>query len=343
MTRGEDAMTTISHQVFTFSSSDFGPWEAFERWQAEAMITHRVATLDDVARFHLACQFVQVGPLMVSGGRFSAQTFDRTPAMIRQDGLDHYGIFVQGDGSRRFQTARSGGQLRSRDVQLYDLAQSEHSEATAGQSGTLFLPRDLVDSAVVNFSSQHGRVLRTPAARVLADYVLSLPAYVTAIPPSGWSGFVEATIGLALQVIQNDTNVDRVDDLYGSLLCRRIERFIDANLGSPDLTPERVAEVFDVSRSSLYRLFSHHEGVANYIRVRRLKRVWEILADGQDTRPIGQIIEELGFQSGSYFSRAFRAEFGCAPRDVRQTHVGEQHPPTSASMTDVMRNLGKLA
>lgn len=336
-------MTTISHQVFTFSSSDFGPWEAFERWQSEAMITHRVATLDDVARFHLTCQFVQVGPLMVSGGRFSAQTFDRTPTMIRHDGLDHYGIFVQGDGSRRFQTARSEGQLRSLDVQLYDLAQSEHSEATAGQSGTLFLPRDLIDSMVVDFSSQHGRILRSPAARVLADYVLALPEYVTAIPPSGWPGFVEATIGLVLQVIENDTNVDRVDDLYGRLLCRRIERFIDANLGAPNLSPELIAQVFGLSRSSLYRLFSHHEGVANYIRVRRLKRVWQMLADGQDTRPIGQVIEEVGFQSGSSFSRAFRAEFGCTPRDVRLAHRGEESQPAPASMTDLMRNLGKQA
>lgn len=335
-------MSTIPQEVFTFRSSDYEPGEAFERWCSELMVTHRVTALNDVADFYLSCQFVQIGPLLVSGGRFSAQMFDRTAAMIRRDGLDHYGIFVQGDGARRFQTARFSGQLRPQDVQLYDLAQPEHSEATAGQSGTLFLPREVLDEAVMNFGSQHGRVLRTPAARVLADYVLALPSFVNAIPPSGRSGFIEATIALVHRVIENDTDLDRVDDLYGSLLSRRIERFIDANLGSPDLTPERVASVFNLSRSSLYRLFSHHEGVANYIRERRLKRVWRILADGQDTRTIGQIIEEAGFQSGAYFSRAFRAEFGCTPREVRQLHRGERIPPATSSMSDVMQNLGKL-
>ena len=48
-------------------------------------------------------------------------------------------------------------------------------------------------------------------------------------------------------------------------------RYIEANLGQADLTPESVLAASQLSRPTLYRLFEPEGGLAAYIRNRRLR------------------------------------------------------------------------
>jgi AraC-like DNA-binding protein len=101
----------------------------------------------------------------------------------------------------------------------------------------------------------------------------------------------------------------------------QVRASIDARLGDPDLTPDAIARANFVSTSYLHKLFQRHEGtsVGAWVRAARLRRCRRDLMDPSlADRRIIEIAADWGFQTPSHFSRAFREEFGCSPRDVRR-------------------------
>jgi AraC-like DNA-binding protein len=81
-----------------------------------------------------------------------------------------------------------------------------------------------------------------------------------------------------------------------------------------------VARRHFISRSYLDKLFeTEAEGVARYIRERRLERCREELADPRMTeQSILDIATRWGFVSAAHFSRVFRAAYGMTPREARR-------------------------
>jgi AraC-like DNA-binding protein len=97
----------------------------------------------------------------------------------------------------------------------------------------------------------------------------------------------------------------------------RIKTIIRQNLRSAMLGPERLCRLAGVSRSQLYRLFEPQGGVAHYIQAERLRAACRALTAFGGGRDISAIAEDVGFFDHSTFSRVFRREFGCTPRDFR--------------------------
>ncbi len=102
----------------------------------------------------------------------------------------------------------------------------------------------------------------------------------------------------------------------------RATRVIQAELGDPDLSPARVAAAIGVSRRYLDVLFADAgTSVMRYVREQRLERCHRTLAaDG--TCGVAAVAHRHGFRDAAHFSRAFRARYGVAPRDVRGTAAG---------------------
>ena len=117
---------------------------------------------------------------------------------------------------------------------------------------------------------------------------------------------------------------------------RRLERVrqaIQQNLRSPTLTPKRVSRLVGMSRSQLYRLFEPTGGVARYIQRARLREAYRVLSDAENRCDIREVAEDLGFFDPSSFSRAFRQEYGCSPRDVRMNaQSGATATPTRLAL-----------
>ncbi|MBM7774496.1 AraC-like DNA-binding protein [Actinokineospora baliensis] len=101
-------------------------------------------------------------------------------------------------------------------------------------------------------------------------------------------------------------------------LLRDIHDLIDARLADPDLTPAGIAAAVHISTRQLYRLFeSEGTTVAKWIRDRRLERCRaDLLTEPAGVSAVGA---RWGIPDSSYFSRAFRQRYGCAPRDYRRT------------------------
>jgi AraC-like DNA-binding protein len=312
-------MSSAAIASFRFDTDDYPAQDRFGLWREVVSATHDIAEIDSgPLPFHTNIDLWHLGQMAVSSGSFSAQSFSRSADTIRHDQIDLIGLFVQGRGTRYCHVGNDEELLREYDVQITDFAQVESSYASAGNSGTLYLPRDLVEEVLPNISSFHGRVLRDGMATLFAQHVLSLGTHLSHLPATALPHLTQATMEMALACLQSlDSGSWEMNSAVVFAMRRRVERYIETQLEATDITPASVARACDMSRSTLYRFFEPHGGVMTYVKRRRLHRIRAILIANEDVRSLADISEDYGFQSGAHFSREFRKEFGCSPGDVR--------------------------
>ena len=103
-------------------------------------------------------------------------------------------------------------------------------------------------------------------------------------------------------------------------LLLRIQAFIDRHLADPDLTPQAIARAHRISLRYLHKLFESEDvTVGRWIQRRRLEECRRDLAYRANGATIAAVAHRWGFSSAAHFSRAFRATYGMAPREWRDT------------------------
>lgn len=104
-----------------------------------------------------------------------------------------------------------------------------------------------------------------------------------------------------------------IDDLF----LQKIRKIIDDKLGDTDLDIPYLCKVTGLSTTQLFRKMKALTGEApiSFIRKVRLHKAKSLLETTELN--IAEIAYDLGFSDPNYFSRAFRKEFGCSPRDIR--------------------------
>lgn len=96
---------------------------------------------------------------------------------------------------------------------------------------------------------------------------------------------------------------------------------IESRLSDPRLSPSDVAQACFISTRYLHRVFAD-EGlsVCDFIRSERLSRCGRDLLDPAfGDQPIRAVAGRWGLPNPAHFSRLFRNEFGCSPREYRST------------------------
>lgn len=162
-----------------------------------------------------------------------------------------------------------------------------------------------------------GHVLERHAQGVLEDSMVAL---------------VETALhGIVTPATPSGTATQRLGDSRVA----RIAEYIDAELHDPDLSAQRLAAVFNISRRTLYNLFREYGQTPHaYIQSRRLQRAAQRLSAPADTgSSITRIAFALGFVDAAHFSRVFHERFGMSPSQWRQTrapHHGASVPDTAA-------------
>ena len=99
-----------------------------------------------------------------------------------------------------------------------------------------------------------------------------------------------------------------------------VESFIDANLGDPGLNPEKIARASFISTRYLHKLFeSEGTSVCHWIRRSRLECCRRDLRDpALAHQTILAIASRWGLPGAQHFSRVFRDEYGCSPKEYRR-------------------------
>ena len=94
-------------------------------------------------------------------------------------------------------------------------------------------------------------------------------------------------------------------------------RFIDEHL-SERLTVEYVAHSVHLSSAGIYKCMrqSFDCTLGEYVTAKRIERAKELLEDRDLS--IDRIAEAVGFSDCAYFSRCFKKQAGCSPREYRR-------------------------
>ena len=100
----------------------------------------------------------------------------------------------------------------------------------------------------------------------------------------------------------------------------------DANLEDSEFDVEKICRTMGISRTVLYDKVTAITGksVGEFIRKMRLETAAKILVT--ENLPVNLVMDRVGIQSPSYFSKAFKKEFGKTPSQYLTDFLGEQKP-----------------
>ncbi|MCC4621872.1 transcriptional regulator FeaR [Xanthomonas cassavae CFBP 4642] len=127
-----------------------------------------------------------------------------------------------------------------------------------------------------------------------------------------------ALVPSALGTGPHGADGQRLLDAASTQLRRHAEQLIEHQLDNPLLAPAALAHQLGVSLRQLYRLFDDGDTVCRYILRRRLVRSADDLRSPQLRHAsITQIAGRWGFTDSAHFSRTFKKQFSCTPRDYR--------------------------
>lgn len=310
--------------VISFARGELSGAECFTAWRDLLSIvfdvdpTHR----EEDREFDGSMTTYHLGGSLISRTSGSGVRFRRDGATIARSSIDHYLVQIYLDGGYRGVIGRREVEMRSGDVCILDMTQPLATQANDFANITVVIPRESLAPLVKSPDCLHGLILpgTSAAGALLGDHLKSLHRQIPNLTvheavevARGTAGLVAACAGPALDACETTGAELR------SALIRRIRRFIEERLASPELDSDLICREFGLSRASLYRLFEPLGGVSNHVRERRLSRALADLVSPQKHRErVTDIAFRWGFGSEASFSRAFRAAYGMSPREARE-------------------------
>lgn len=216
---------------------------------------------------------------------------------------------------------------------LGDTSECERSHVDRVQ---ILLPRDKFPEIATPLDALLGSVVRTGLGATLGAYILTLEEWLPSVPSGALPGVGQAVESmLAACLAPTADRLRGAADEMGGFRAEQVRRTIRRHLKSPSLSPETLCRMLGMSRSSLYRLFDGCGGITHYIQRQRLRHAHAVLSDPKSRLSISALSDDLCFNDLSSFSRAFRREFGCSPRDLRSAavHREDTEPAKGAEQT----------
>lgn len=120
----------------------------------------------------------------------------------------------------------------------------------------------------------------------------------------------------AEQTDDTEQPTNTVNDQKEKAFIDKLDRVILENLLQTDLDVNFIAQEMCMSYSTLHRRIKSFTGMSanEYVRKHRLAKAMQMLREGQNATEVSM---QCGFNSPSYFTRCFKAEYGILPSEVR--------------------------
>lgn len=157
----------------------------------------------------------------------------------------------------------------------------------------------------------------SPLASFLASYLADLSA-LPALDPDNESALAAPSIEIVRALLTTAAGDEfRSREPLGRTLGLRVMAYLKTHATDPDLTVDRVAAYFGVSRRYLFAVM-RQRGISmkEWVREERLARAADLLGEQATTHlSVSAVGRFCGFTDHSSFSRAFRGRFGCPPSE----------------------------
>jgi AraC-like DNA-binding protein len=238
---------------------------------------------------------------------------------------DQYFLVLQADGFARMRQRGSEALLRPGDGSLIDSRYPSLFEAPQGfRQYSFHLPAPLFNERFGRRTVPMAHTIHGDrgAGRVLSDVLNSLVRNAPSLEGVDLTDMtlqlVAATLGTTLG------EAGAWDAERRGLSPREVSHYIEANLREPQLTPQHIADHFNISVRQLYRVVASAGCTpAALIWKQRLNHARVLLEEGSARVPIIEIALSCGFKDGAHFSRAYRKAFGHSPRTSRAGWINE--------------------
>jgi len=280
--------------------------------------------------FHAHLRVLDLGAVSLWPQTFQQLVIQRTPKLIRQSDPEvfHVSLVREGTGVGTWEDHEAA--YRPADLHFND--SSLPWEIRTGEDPVTAVSLELPKSMVPLPRKLTGRTLprRVPAGEgigaLLSHFLIQVTKDADSYEPCDGArlGRVAAEMVAALFAHALEAENLLAPDTRRRTLVLGVKSYIQRHLHDPQLSPGAIAAALHISTSYLHRLFEDEEAtVAVWIRMRRLEAARRDLADpALRAVPIHCIAARSGFPRAADFTRAFRAAYGCTPRDYR-SEAGE--------------------
>ena len=121
-------------------------------------------------------------------------------------------------------------------------------------------------------------------------------------------------IGSDVHLLEGSEGSDKANQII-----KKVQKYLKQNYMMYDLSLDSVSEILQINSSYLSSLFKKCTGVnfIDYVADLKVNAAKELLKD--PLRSAAEIAQMVGYESGSYFTRAFKKRTGMTPTEYRRT------------------------
>lgn len=305
-----------------FNVSGLPPAERLSAFRALTHTLYDTRPRSSPDAFDVASTGYRVGGLIFSQVRFSPLQFHRGPAHLTTREQDFLVLEAMIEGEQRVTMDAGQFHMQAGHVYLRDWAHCFDAEGEAMALHSVLIPRRRLEAGkwlhaerpVISWSMTEpsGRLLFALWSGLLAELdQASLPEAENAA--GAFLGFIDALAG--------HHATEEMPATLGAM-----QQFLRTRLQG-DIGTQDLCEHFQVSRTTVYRLFAPHGGVRKYLTEARMQRCYaDLLRADPQRRSVADVAGAWGFFEPSAFSRAFKARFGKPPSAVLGTGCRKQEP-----------------
>ncbi len=271
---------------------------------------------------HAAVKSANLGCAIMSCAEMENDLFHyvRNSKKISQTGLDLVLVQLITKGEELRIADNIETNVRKGDICFIDLTRNFSSKVENAKNLTFAIPRTLLALDETEIDGLHGMVLsgETSTAKILGAHLQTLWQEAQFLSLRDAHALSKGTIDLMGALIAPNIEDNCKNTALANAQIIRIRKFIEDNFHNPALDPDTLCRNFAISRAGLYRIFAPLGGVADFIRIRRLKRAFELISNSwQNQKSISEIAFVCGFSDLNTFARAFKSRFSMTPSEVR--------------------------
>lgn len=339
--------STARNADLVFSTLEHPPAQQFDLWRSA------IASITDVARpanaasdtgYDATLRAFNLGNLVLSSEQFDAMDYEVRPRELRRNGVDHWMLTLNKQGSAVSRTGDLIMNSRPGELSIRSLTRPFSGHCSRVELLILYVPRDAYPHLAGTIDALNGTSASGGLYSLLADYLLLLEARLPTLNDCAFRQIAQACEGMITSCLAPTQDSAEAAKAQRAMTMReRAKRYIRSRMRSHDLSPDEVGKALGLSRTQLYRLFEQDGGVAREIRMQRLAAAHASLADLGAEKKISEIAYEFGFSSPDEFGRAFRRQYGYSPKDARYLGAHTHALATvhrRGDFNSLMRNLG---
>lgn len=266
----------------------------------------------------------ELATLRLSRVTATAQRVQRTPSLIARASEDHFLVSIQTRGRGVVSQDGRDAVLGPGDFALYDSTRPyQLSFDDAFQQVVLMLPGPLLRTALRDTERLTATTVRGDrgAGHLMIEMIRTLAASIGELAPESAAAVADSVIqiliaGLATLPAARPAPVSRLTAYHRE----QIKALVRSRLADPGLGVASIAQALRLSPSTLHRAWTGEPcSLSDWIWSQRLDAARRELCDPAcSARSVSEIAFAWGFSDAAHFSRAFRARFGCAPRELRE-------------------------